>query len=231
MVHGISVRSKAIRGGLLAALLIGAAPGCVRPAHQADSPPVVDQLASMLADDSAVDAIMGTSTLRVYYRYRSLPGWPEGDVYSRPDCLAVGANAMEPSYSGSRYGQMRGARLEDKDSASQSNIDEAVVAFDSPADAQAFVAATVRAWKPCEHAVLTITSKDRSARRWTMGSPRVVDGVQVVDADQADTTSGWRTSHAMRATNNVVIDVRVTGYRIGDQAVRLVNAIAGRNRL
>ena len=43
--------------------------------------------------------------------------------------------------------------------------------------------------------------------------------------------SGWRTSHAMRATNNVVIDVRVTGYRISDQAVRLVNAIAGRNRL
>lgn len=229
-MHCISFRSPAIRSGLLAALLIGAAPACAKQVHQADPPPGVDLLASMLADDSAVNAIMGTTTLRVYYRYRSLPGWPEGDVYSRPDCLAVGANAMEPSYSGSRYGQMRGARLEDKDPATQSNIDEAVVAFDTPSDAQAFVAATVRAWKPCEHTLLTITSKDR-VRRWTMGSPRVVDGVQVVDADQADSASGWRNSHAMRATNNVVIDVRVTGYRISDQAVRLVNAIAGRNRL
>jgi hypothetical protein len=64
-----------------------------------------------------------------------------------------------------------------------------------------------------------------------MGSPRVVNEVQVVDADDLDSTSGWRTSHAMRAANNVVIDVRVTDHRVSDQAVRVVNAIAGRNPL
>jgi len=36
----------------------------------------------------------------------------------------------------------------------------------------------------------------------------------------------------MRAANNVVIDVRVTGYALSYQAaVRVVNAIAGRNPL
>jgi hypothetical protein len=64
-----------------------------------------------------------------------------------------------------------------------------------------------------------------------MGSPRVVTGVQVVDADDPDSTSGWRTSHAMRAANNVVIDVLVTDFAVSDQAVRVVNAIAGRNPL
>jgi hypothetical protein len=46
-----------------------------------------------------------------------------------------------------------------------------------------------------------------------MGSPRVVTGVQVVDPDDSDSTSGWRTSYVMRAANNVVIDVRVTDQR------------------
>jgi hypothetical protein len=43
--------------------------------------------------------------------------------------------------------------------------------------------------------------------------------------------SGRRTSRAMRAANNAVIDVRVTDYAVSDQAVRVVNAIAGRNPL
>jgi hypothetical protein len=55
--------------------------------------------------------------------------------------------------------------------------------------------------------------------------------VQVVDADDPDSTSGWRTSHAMRAANNVVIDVRVTDYAVSDQALRVVNVIVGRNLL
>jgi N-acetylmuramic acid 6-phosphate (MurNAc-6-P) etherase len=41
----------------------------------------------------------------------------------------------------------------------------------------------------------------------------------------------WRTSHAMRVADNVVIDVRVTDYGVSDQAVRIVNAIAGGNPL
>jgi hypothetical protein len=33
------------------------------------------------------------------------------------------------------------------------------------------------------------------------------------------------------AANNVVVDVRVTDYAVSDHAVRVVNAIAGRNPL
>jgi hypothetical protein len=64
-----------------------------------------------------------------------------------------------------------------------------------------------------------------------MRNPRVVNGVQVVDADDPDSAAGWRTSHAMRVADNVVVDVRVTDYGVSDQAVRVVNAIAGRNPL
>jgi PknH-like extracellular domain len=107
-----------------------------------------------------------------------------------------------------------------------------VVAFDSASAAQAFVAATAQSWRPCADAVLTITSTNGRIQRWSMGSPRVVTEVQVVDAHDPDPTSDWRTSHAMRAANNAVIDVRVTDYALSDQAaVRVVNAMAGRNPL
>jgi hypothetical protein len=218
---------------VLMAAVVGTAPlgACETRANQADPPRAVDQLAGMLADESAVNAIMGTNGLRIYYTYRSLPGWPEGDVYSRPECMPQIANAMEAGYHDSHYGQMRGARLADDRPGGARSIDEAVVAFDSASAAQALVAATVQSWRTCADGVLTITSASRGPVRWTMGSPRVVNGVQVVDADDPDSTTGWRTSHAMRVANNVVIDVRVTDYGVSDQAVRVVNAIAGGNPL
>lgn len=226
-------RSWRLRGGVLLAVLVAAAPlgACETRVDHADPPRAVDKLAGMLADESVINAIMGNTALRVYDNYRALPGWPEGDVYSRPECMAVTANAMEAGYHGRRYGQVRGARLADNRPSGRPNIDEAVVAFDSGSAAQALVAATVQTWRACADAVLTITSADRPPARWSMESPRVVDGVQVVDADDPDTTSGWRTSHAMRAVENVVIDVRVTDYRVSEQAVRVVNAIAGGNPL
>jgi hypothetical protein len=137
------VLTSLLRGGVLAALFIGAVPlgACGARVDRAGSPPAVDQLASMLADESAINAIMGTTALRVYYTYRSLPGWPEGEVYSRPECLAQIANAMEPGYHGSQYGQVRGARLAGNGGSDPRSIDEAVVAFDSTSAAQAFVAA------------------------------------------------------------------------------------------
>ena len=225
--------SRVPRGAVIAAALIGAAPlgACAASVDHASSPPAVDQLASMLADASTINTIMATTAMRVYYTYRSLPGWPEGDVYSRPECLVQTANAMEPAYHGSHYGQVRGARLADNSATDSGSIDEAVVAFDTAPAARAFVAATAQSWRSCADAVLTITSANRSTERWGMRSPRVVNGVQVVDADDLDSTPGWRTSHAMSAANNVVIDVRVTDHGVSDQAVRVVNAIAGRNPL
>jgi len=218
---------------VLMAVVVGAAPlaACETRVDHADPPRAVDRLAGMLADDSAVNAIMGTNGLRIYYTYRSLPGWPDGDVYSRPECMPQIANAMEAGYHGSHYGQMRGARLADDRPGGARSIDEAVVTFDNASAAQALVAATVQTWRACADGILTITSAGRAPHRWSMRTPRVADGVQVVDADDPDSTVGWRTSHAMRLADNVVIDVRVTDNWVGDRAVRIVNAIAGGNPL
>ena len=85
------------------ALLLGAC--APTPAHDAT---VVSRLDHMLADESAVNAIMGPPPLTATHTYRALEQWPAGYSYSPADCLAVSGNAMASVYRGTRSGEMRG---------------------------------------------------------------------------------------------------------------------------
>src|SRR6476619_1371974 len=78
--------------------------------------------------------------------------------------------------------------------------------------------------------VLTITSADRPPRTFTIDVPHAVGADQVTDC-QSQSYKGWGTVHAMRADGDIVIDVRVTGERLDDQAVRVVNAIVDHGRI
>ena len=105
----------------------------------------------------------------------------------RPECMPQIANAMEAATTAATTARC-GARLADDRPGAARSIDEAVVEFDNASAAQAVVAATVQSWRACADALLTITSTSRAPERWSMRSPRVVNGVQVVDADDPDST-------------------------------------------
>jgi hypothetical protein len=60
--------------------------------------------------------------------------------------------------------------------------------------------------------------------------PHAVGADEVTDC-QSQSYKGWGTVHAMRADGDTVIDVRVTGERLNDQAVRVVNAIVDHGRI
>ena len=64
----------------------------------------------------------------------------------------------------------------------------------------------------------------------TIDVPHAVGADQVTDC-QSQSYKGWGTVHAMRAAGDIVIDVRVTGEGLGDQAVRVVNAIVDHGRI
>jgi PknH-like extracellular domain len=85
------------------ALLLGAC--APTPAHDAT---VGSRLDDMLADESAVNAIMGPPPLTATHTYRALEQWPARYSYSPADCLAVSGNAMASVYQGARSGEMRG---------------------------------------------------------------------------------------------------------------------------
>jgi len=205
------------------ALLLGAC--APTPVHDAA---VVSRLDDMLADESAVNAIMGPPPLTATHTYRALEQWPAGYSYSPADCLAVSGNAMVSVYQGTRSGEMRGTLFTNDKTGTE--VDEAVVAFDTAAHARDFVASTAGTWQRCSDEVLTITSAGRPPRTFTIDVPHAVGADQVTDC-QSQSYKGWGTVHAMRAAGDIVIDVRVTGEGLGDQAVRVVNAIVDHGRI
>ena len=64
----------------------------------------------------------------------------------------------------------------------------------------------------------------------TIDVPDAVGANEVTDC-QSQSYKGWGTVHAMRADGDIVIDVRVTGERLDNQAVRVVNAIVVHGRI
>ena len=64
----------------------------------------------------------------------------------------------------------------------------------------------------------------------TIDVPHAV-GANEVTGCQSQSYKGWGTVHAMRADGDIVIDVQVTGERLDDQAVRVVNAIVVHGRI
>ncbi|WP_018603064.1 sensor domain-containing protein [Mycobacterium sp. 155] len=205
------------------ALLLGAC--APTPVHDAA---VVSRLDDMLVDESVVNAIMGPPPLKATHTYRAFEQWPAGYSYSPADCLAVSANAMASVYQGTRSGEMRGTLFTNDQGSTE--VDEAVVAFDTAAHARDFVASIVGTWQRCSDEVLTITSAGRPPRTFTIDVPRTVGADEVTDC-QSQSYTGWGTVHAMRARGDIVIDVRVTGERLDDQAVRVVNAIVDHGKL
>ncbi len=203
----------------VALLLAACAP---TPAHDAT---VVSRLDDMLLDESAVNAIMGPPPLTATHTYRALEQWPAGYSYSPADCLAVSGNAMASVYQGTRSGEIRGTLFTNDKTGTE--VDEAVVAFDTAAHARDFVASTAGTWQRCSDEVLTITSAGRPPRTFTIDVPHAVGADEVTDC-QSQSYKGWGTVHAMRADGDIVIDVQVTGERLDDQAVRVVNAIRPR---
>src|SRR6476469_3911658 len=195
------------------------------PAHDAT---VVSRLDDMLVDESAVNAIMGPPPLTATHTYRALEQWPAGYSYSPADCLAVSGNAMASVYQGTHSGEVRGTMFTNDRTGTE--VDEAVVAFNTVAHARDFVTSTVRTWQRCSDEVLTIASAARPPRTFTIDEPHAVGADQVTDC-QSQSYNGWGTVHVMRAAGDVVIDVRVTGEKFTDQAVRVVNAIVDHGRI
>ena len=195
------------------------------PAHDAA---VVSRLDDMLADESAVNAIMGPPPLAATHTYRALEQWPAGYSYSPAECLAVSGNAMASVYQGSRSGEMRGTLFTNDRTGTE--VDEAVVAFDTAAHARDFVASTAGTWLRCSDEVLTIRSADRPPRTFTIDAPHAVGAdrghglpIAVVQrlGHRARDARRWRHRH------------RCAGHRrgTGDQAVRVVKAIVDHSRI
>lgn len=216
-------------GVVLALVGLVAVTGCTRTVHDTATPQV-DVLGSMLATESEVNTILGTTGLRPKTALRTPAKLDAGERASRPECVPVIGNAMDSVYRGTGYTNFRETQFADDTDSLE--VDQAVAMFDSPAAARAVVAETVALWRQCAGDVLTMT-QDGSGESdaYAMAAPGRVDGVDVIHDDQPD-YPGYSDRRAILATDNIVVDVRISGTNLTDtQVVQLAKTIGGRNSL
>ncbi|MGV0816223.1 sensor domain-containing protein [Mycolicibacterium boenickei] len=202
--------------------------GCSTRQTENDDSRQVDVLGSMLASESELNTILGTTGLRPKTALRQPAGLDADEHASRPVCLAVIGNAMDEMYRDSGFRQFRESLFADESDAIE--VDQAVTTFDTPTAARTLVDRTVDAWKACAGATLTLTyDGDRAPSSFLLGSPSVVDEIDVTN-DRSPTTPQQGSRRAILAVENMVVDVRITGTNLTDgQVVQLAKAISGRN--
>lgn len=211
------------------ALTLLAVAGCTRHAEQDSGGPQVDVLGSMLASESELNTIMGTTDLRSKTALR-VPADLDADEHTaRPECVTVIGNAMAWVYRDSGYRQFRETLF--ADAGANLEVDQAVAKFDNPAAARALMAHTLELWHQCAGDSLTITRGDRPPDVFLLAQPSVVDGVDVTHGEASD-TPGYVSQRAIMVTDDLIVDIRITGHDVdAGKAVQLAKTIGGRNAL
>ena len=139
----------------------------------------------MLLDDAHINTIMNARSLRTYRVYTGIPVQPE-EVYSDPQCAVALFNTTVPAYSTSGYVAARGKKIAENLNSMAHEVDEAVVAFQSPSEASKFVGSARAAWKDCGGGRVTYTGTDRVVQPWTFGMPRIVGEIIAINNETID---------------------------------------------
>lgn len=196
---------------------IAGAPGQISPELSFTQP----ELDRMLLNDAHISTIMNARTMRTYRVYTGIPVQP-GEVYSDPQCAVALFNTAVPAYSTSGYIAARGKKIAENLNSVAHDVDEAVVAFQSPSDARKFVGRARAAWEGCGGRRVTYTGTDRVVQPWTVGMPRTVGEIIAINNETIDE---WGCGHAMASKSNVVVDVDACGYDVADKATAIVTVM------
>lgn len=144
------------------------------------------------------------------------------------DCAVTWAIAWLPMYTGSGWTAIRAQHLDD--GAHDHRVWQAVVSFPLPVDANAYYAKQVAAWTTCNNRRLDMSSADQTPTpdtTFTLGQADQRDNILTITATQ-QTLTDWSCRRALTARNNVVVDIRVCGFTLTDQAESVAKATAER---
>lgn len=140
------------------------------------------------------------------------------------ECAGAVLAAQAPSYDGS--GQRGFYEVYDGAAQGQGLVDQAVVAFDSAAAAQSFVAKSVDQWRQCAGKKFTASTSQGSVS-WSVGEPVQVGGMTLfrntlhVQPDRPD-------DRVLAAKSNVVVDLVAFKIGLGDEATTIATRILQR---
>lgn len=186
----------------------------------------IAQLPSLILTPAEAGAVINGPDLASILTFDKADRMPDGAL-SDPKCAGLFAPGDELTYRGSGYQAIYGQLSEDHE---QRRVFEAVAAFGTGVQAQAFVDADVKRWKDCAGKILTVTLQEPPAN-WIASGPNRSDGVVVV-VRRLEGGQGYACSRAVAAGSNIVADISVCRLEQPDlvetQAARIANMILAR---
>ena len=218
-----------MRGSLIALLaLCGLLAGCSTitagravPADNNGPVPVKDSaLKSALLDADEINEIMGTSGMS---SQRTSDELMSDDTDFDSSCLGAWQPIQESVYQDSGYSASQMQQLYETSPAGDRHVVwEAAVTFESRADASAFFDQSSEEWTSCGDRTFTTTGS--SSYTWELSAPENQDSTLTMTQTQED-ADGWSCQHALRLSNNVIIDVVACMTGSDDEAKQIAEGI------
>ncbi|WP_055399758.1 MULTISPECIES: sensor domain-containing protein [unclassified Mycobacterium] len=191
------------------------------------APVAVTALDGLLLDDRKIYDILG-GALRI--RYRTQDMWDSSATFSDKSCLAMAGPAQQAVYADTGWTAVRGERLDDSyDNPMVRNysVDQAVIAYPTARQANAFYEASARRWSACANRRFVDHPPGQPEVAWAVADSHAVGGTLSTSEEQQGSEDGWRCQRALTARNNVVIDVATCGsFLPGGSAVDIAQQVA-----
>ena len=181
-----------------------------------------DRLDSILLSAAEVNTLLGTTTLQ-----------PHGSIdhatvsnprtLSNPDCAEAFHAAQSGVYQNSGYTAISKGEFDGPGKPSNYHVEQAAVSFPSADEALAFLKNSADKLRACEGQTITETvpSSGRGDHPWTIEN-LVGDVPTITQRMTAVEHPDVACQRALRAVLNLVIDVRVGGPNISDNAALLI---------
>jgi hypothetical protein len=207
-------------------------------------PPVApNALAGLLLPPPDIDAVLGVTGAKSTETADALTEDKTGTTfragYKFPaECLYASAAGVAPAYAGSGNTAVH----RERDVVSQPpdapdpdpQVNQVVVLFPSPAEANAYFAAASKSWPACANRQDTVPGDaDNPEIHWSVGPVTNANGtlstaVGVSVTPQGGTNTSASCQRALTVRNNVVIDIEACRKDAGDAAVKIATQIAGK---
>lgn len=221
---------------LLATVAVGCTSNVAGKAVPADksgapnrNPVAVSELEGLLLSPDKVNSALGAKSMKVWVNAKSLWNWSSG--VNDKNCLAIDGPAQEKVYAGSGWTAMRGQRIDDSVDGSKKRDHyaiQALVAFPSARDADAFYDASVQSWSACSKRRFSDVTPGQPDTVWTVAGVTTDNGM-LSTSEVQEGGDGWTCQRALTARNNVVIDIVTCAYsQVGSPATDIASQLAAK---
>ncbi|OBA61919.1 hypothetical protein A5647_09335 [Mycobacterium sp. 1100029.7] len=200
-----------------------------KPGTPARNPVTVSALEGLLLAPNQINTALSATSMKVWVTNKGMWNWSSG--VSDKNCLAIDGPAQEKVYAGTGWTAMRGQRLDDSvdDSKKRDHYAiQAVVAFPTAHDADAFYQSSTQSWSTCSNRRFSDVNQGQPDTVWTVAGLTKDNGM-LSTSEVQEGGDGWTCQRALTVRNNVAVDVVTCAYsQVGSPATDIAAQIAAK---